>query len=89
MINNLYYDKDGSLNYKTQYNNYSLLLGKTSNNLNSDVLFIFREPTIKDINKGFTGEVVGFCYGGSYILKNKDFKIINEIISEYENKKYN
>jgi hypothetical protein len=45
--------------------------------------------SIKDINKGITGEVVGFCYGGSYILKNKDYTIISEIISEYENKKYN
>ena len=77
-------NKDGVyyLSDKTQ-TKYSLLEGYTTNGFYSDTVFIFREPTEQDIDDGFTGEVVGFVYGG-YNSSNKDF--IEEMIRHYERK---
>ena len=58
---------------------YSLLEGMTDKEFTSDILFIFREPTIEEIDNGFTGEVVNFLYGGFSNLNN-----IEEMIIEYE-----
>ncbi len=77
-------NKDGFyyLSDKTQIE-YSLLEGYTTNGSYSDIAFIFREPTEDDIYNGFTGEVIGFVYGG-YSSNTKDF--IEMTIKEYEKK---
>ena len=63
---------------------YSLLLGKTSNDLSSDIIFVFREPTEQEIEEqDFCGEVIGFTYGGFWHLE-KDF--IEKMIKNYEKK---
>ena len=77
-------DSDGSIEYKTKNNLYSLLEGKTSNDLTSDILFIYREPKFLE-NDVIPGEVVDFIYGG---FSNDNLKNVEEIIKKYEEANY-
>jgi len=73
-------NSDGSLIYKTENNTYSLLEGFTNNNLKSDILFIYKEPTFKE-NDAIPGEIVNFMYGG---FSEENLKEIKNIIEKYE-----
>lgn len=83
MEKGFYNDSQDNLCYRGKYE-YSLLEGMTDKGYSSDIVFIFREPTQKDIEEGFTGEVVSFVYGG---FDNLDF--IEREIKEYEEKEMN
>ena len=80
MEKGFYRDEQGNLCYKGKYD-YSLLVGKTDKDYTSDIVFIFREPTNKEIDEGFTGAVINFLYGGFDNLGN-----IEELILDYEKK---
>lgn len=73
-------NSDGSLIYKTKNNTYSLLEGFTNNNLKSDILFIYKEPTFKE-NDAIPGEIVNFMYGG---FSEENLKDVETIINNYE-----
>ena len=73
-------DSLGSLYYEFGNRRYELLLGKTSNDLSSDILFIFKTPLEEEIEKEtFYGKVIGFLYGGF-----SDLQAIEETIKKYE-----
>ena len=75
---NLYYESENSIRY-------SLLLGVTDKDMTSDIIFIFREPTEQNIYDGWTGEVVGFVYGGFCDLDIGDkLEFIEQKIKDYE-----
>lgn len=80
MEKGFYRDSQDNLCYRGKYE-YSLLNGVTDKGFSSDILFIFREATHEDIEKGFTGEVVGFVYGGF-----DDLDFVERVIKEYEEK---
>lgn len=76
-------DTQGCLYYEsTSGIEYSLLEGKTDNGKTSDIVFIFREATEEDHDKGFYGEVVNWKYGGF-----QDLKFLEEDIIDYEIKR--
>ena len=81
-------NKQGNLYYESENNiEYSLLLGVTDKGMSSDTIFIFREPTEENIENSFTGEVVGFVYGGFCDLDIDDkLEYVEDQIKEYEKK---
>ena len=74
-------DSQGCLYYETDKHIYSLLEGKTNNGLTSDIIFIFKEPTMDELGNNYTGEVIGYVYGGFNELTG-----IEETIKDYEKK---
>lgn len=76
-------DSQGCLYYESEKTKleYSLLEGRTNNDYTSDIVFIFREPTPKDIENDYYGEVVNWCYGGF-----EDLDFMEKQIKEYEEK---
>lgn len=76
-------DSDQSIIYRTAYATYSLLEGVTNNGLNSDILFIYREPIFVG-NDVILGEVVNFIYGG---FSRENLKEVKNIIEKYEKEK--
>lgn len=73
-------DTQGCLYYESKSGiEYSLLEGKTDNGKTSDIVFIFREATEEDHDKGFHGEVVNWKYGGF-----QDLTYLEEDIIDYE-----
>ena len=78
-------DRNGALFYRTKNYDYDLLCGYDSKNYNSDILFIFREPTENGLLNGETGEMIGYMYGGFDGIEKNEFGKLDYIKLKIEN----
>ena len=79
----MFKERNGEIYYLSDKGiEYSLLLGKTNNDLSSDIIFVLREPTEQEIEEqDFCGEVIGFTYGG---FRHLEKEFIEDMIKKYE-----
>ena len=75
-------DTQGNTYYLSKSNReYQLLIGITNKGYTSDIVFIFKEATPEEMEKGYYGEVVDWVYDGF-----SDLSFIEQKILEHEKK---